>query len=103
MLTECIRCHTTWGDEESVDGLRSHGLCRECLVEALIDLYRRRQRREGNPDCCGRSLGHCERVWCSFHAICVHRSPTMTSGGGHNGFQDSTIHPVSQIPHGTCP
>lgn len=73
MLYECIRCHEKWGGgepETDTDGC-SHGLCVKCLKEALIPLYRKRQAREGNFDCFGKSLGYCDQADCKYRQICV--------------------------------
>lgn len=81
MKYQCIRCHTTWGDGvPEVEGY-SHGLCLQCLREALVPLYRRRQVQEGHFDCFGRSTGYCDQSECKYHRICV-ASVAAVSGDG---------------------
>jgi hypothetical protein len=68
---QCIRCRSTWGDGEPERDGYSHGLCRPCLKEALIPLYRKRQVQEGNFDCFGRSQGFCDQCACRYREICL--------------------------------
>lgn len=73
MQKQCIRCGKVWDSAlgNSADGLKSHGLCLDCLLERLTPLFRNRQIAEGNPDCFGKALGHCERKDCSYFDLCV--------------------------------
>jgi hypothetical protein len=71
MMYQCIRCYKTWGSgNPQIDGY-SHGLCAECLKEALTPLYRRRQAQEGNFDCFAKSSGYCDQPACKYRQICV--------------------------------
>lgn len=72
MTYQCIKCHATWenGKPDS-DGYYSHGLCASCLKDALIPLYRKRQAREGNFDCFGKSSGFCDQTDCKYRALCI--------------------------------
>ena len=71
MMFQCIKCLMTWGDgQPEVDGY-SHGLCASCLKDALTPLYRKRQAREGNFDCFGKSSGFCDQYDCKYRHVCV--------------------------------
>ncbi|MGA2404472.1 MAG: hypothetical protein ABSG91_22675 [Syntrophobacteraceae bacterium] len=71
MMYQCIRCHKTWGSgRPELDGY-SHGLCAECLKEALAPLYRKRQAQEGNFDCFGKASGYCDQPACKYRQICL--------------------------------
>ena len=48
----CIKCGKTWeSGYTSTDATPSGSLCKPCLKECLIPLYRKRQAEEGNFDC----------------------------------------------------
>jgi hypothetical protein len=87
MKYQCIKCNETWGEGTPEKDGYSHGLCLYCLKEALIPLYRRRQMREGNFDCFGRSSGFCDQNGCKYRAICL--QPVMNAAFGAKG-QGST-------------
>ncbi len=71
MKFQCIKCHATWGEGyPEIEGY-SHGLCACCLKEALIPVYRRRQVREGNFDCFGKSYDFCDQGACMYRNICL--------------------------------
>lgn len=71
MMYQCIKCGKTWGaGDPETDGY-SHGLCMDCLKEALTPLYRRRQASEGNFDCFGKSDGFCDQGTCKYRQICT--------------------------------
>lgn len=71
MKYQCVKCGGVWGEGDPLREGYSHGLCSNCLIEQLIPLYRRRQGREGNPDCFRKSLGNCHQTWCAYHKWCV--------------------------------
>jgi len=49
----------------------SHGLCRMCLREGLINVRRKRQNRERNPDCFGKATHYCDQFLCEFRNECL--------------------------------
>lgn len=72
MIYQCIRCHVTWGEEaEGDDSFFSHGLCLDCLREALIPIYRKRQKLENNPDCFGKANDYCDQEKCAYRHLCL--------------------------------
>ncbi|MHC1726387.1 MAG: hypothetical protein AB9866_10320 [Syntrophobacteraceae bacterium] len=71
MMYQCIKCSGTWGRGTPERDGYSHGLCGHCLKEALTPLYRRRQAREGNFDCFGKSCGFCDQAACKYREICL--------------------------------
>ena len=69
MMYQCIRCYETWGSGNSdVDGY-SHGLCAQCLKDALTPIYRKRQVQEGSIDCFA-TFGNCDQPSCKYWQIC---------------------------------
>ncbi len=72
MIYQCIKCQETWENgKPTSDGYYSHGLCAPCLKDALIPLYRKRQAREGNFDCFGKSSGFCDQTNCTYRQLCI--------------------------------
>lgn len=50
----------------------NHGACRLCLREALINIERAKQKREGNPDCFAKAdNGYCDQNNCKFRSFCI--------------------------------
>ncbi len=71
MMYQCIRCLQTWGTGNPEKDGYSHGLCAECLREALAPLYRKRQAREGNFDCFGKASDYCDQCACAYRSLCI--------------------------------
>lgn len=65
----------TWETEDGNcdDGFLSHGLCLDCLRLGLTEIYRNRQRLEGNPDCFAKSDTFCDQENCIYRNICLKR------------------------------
>ncbi len=74
MKYQCIKCRVTWGDGEPERDGYSHGLCLDCLKEALIPLYRKRQLAEGNFDCFGKAVDYCDQYCCKYREMCLIRN-----------------------------
>ncbi len=71
MKFQCIKCLVTWGEgDPEVEGY-SHGLCLTCLKETLVPTVRRKQLREGNFDCFGRSGCYCDQHTCKYREVCL--------------------------------
>lgn len=71
MKYRCIVCKVTWGQGFPETEGYSDGLCKEHQMILLVKLYRERQTKERNHDCCGRSNGHCDRDDCAFRHVCL--------------------------------
>ena len=79
MLIKCISCNLVWDKDEgyidpqnnSYHGHLSHGLCSKCLKEKCLELFRARQRKEGNFDCFGKANGYCDRLDCKYRSVCL--------------------------------
>jgi hypothetical protein len=73
MMYECVRCRGRWGefDKNNDDGFLSHGLCKDCLRDSLTLLYRKRQRKEGNPDCFAKASDYCDQFACCYRYVCL--------------------------------
>lgn len=69
----CIKCGERWEKEEGNKNDITGSLCMDCLIELLINVYRKEQKRNGYPDCFYKSLGNCERTWCLYYKLCVHK------------------------------
>jgi hypothetical protein len=50
----------------------------DCFAKTLPQIIREIQRREGNFDCFGTAVGHCDQTECSFRSLCMDaaRKPT---------------------------
>jgi hypothetical protein len=68
----CVKCKKTW---EKVDGdcdlTPSGTLCKPCLKESLVPIYRKRQFREKNFDCFGKASGYCDQSECKYRDLCL--------------------------------
>ena len=71
----CVRCRKTWeirnGD---TDPTVSGGLCKRCLRNGLIQLYRGKQLKEGNFDCFGKASDYCDQLDCRYRELCLDSS-----------------------------
>lgn len=75
MKKVCINCHKTFGNGS--DDIKTHtgSICDECMElckQRLIDMFRSRQIKEGNPDCFFRSFGYCDNINCVYYDACVY-------------------------------
>ena len=76
MKFQCIKCKCEWGQgNPDLEGY-SHGLCRDCLKEGVIPIYRRRQLQEGNWDCFGKAADYCDQCECKYRQLCINRKGT---------------------------
>jgi len=67
----CVNCKKEWREIAPEEEGFSHGLCSSCLKKALIPIYRDRQKKEGNFDCFGTSLGYCDQGACKYRPVCL--------------------------------
>lgn len=73
-IFRCIECGEFWYvDGTSVDN--SHGLCPPCAKKILTQLFRKRQLKEGNFDCFGKSQGFCDQSNCLYRELCLSHFP----------------------------
>jgi len=71
-LYVCIECKKTWKIENGgFDLLPSESLCKPCLKESLVPIYRKRQLREGTLDCFGRATDYCDQTQCKYRDLCL--------------------------------
>jgi hypothetical protein len=75
MKFQCIKCQVTWGQGNPETEGYSHGLCLTCLRETLTPTVRRKQLREGNFDCFGRSACYCDQEKCKYRQVCLIQCP----------------------------
>jgi len=68
----CIKCGKSWesGDDDP-DVTPSGSLCKPCLKECLIPLYRKRQAEEGNFDCYAKATNYCDQLGCKYRELCL--------------------------------
>ncbi len=71
LKVKCIACGNDCREIDSKEEGESGGLCEACLIVSLVPLYRARQRREGNPDCFGKSNGYCDQLGCKYLEKCL--------------------------------
>lgn len=68
----CIKCGKTWerknGDTDSVP---SGSLCKPCLRDCLVPIYRKRQSEEKNFDCFGKATDYCDQFKCKYRELCL--------------------------------
>lgn len=66
----CIQCGEVYGEKESpIFGKdeETSGLCRGCRA----DIFKEKQRRQGNYDCFGSAIGDCDQAMCRYRGLCV--------------------------------
>jgi hypothetical protein len=83
-------------DELKAFGFKiSHGSCKLCIRERLIEVSRRRQIKEGYYPCFGTAVdGHCsEQGKCKYYNSCV---TTQEEIEDHRGWQK--VHPKNALP-----
>lgn len=98
MKYQCTKCFGVWGEgNPEIEGY-SHGLCANCLIEQLTPLYRKRQGREGNPDCFRKSLGNCLQTWCSYHKLCTAPEQKLEPGPEKFEYVDPGSHLKGYVP-----
>jgi len=71
----CVKCGNTWEVKEAGCVSNSHGLCPTCAKEEFIPVFRKQQRKEGNPDCYAKSNGFCDQPHCTFFPLCTSTNP----------------------------
>jgi hypothetical protein len=71
----CIDCRKLFTDESAGSVDNSHGLCPACAKKSVTPLFRSRQRKEGNPDCFGKSTGYCDQPNCRYFSLCTATEP----------------------------
>ncbi len=68
----CVKCRKTWeianGD---TDPSPSGSLCKPCLKQSLVPIYRKRQSLERNFDCFGKAIDYCDQFQCKYRALCL--------------------------------
>ena len=69
-LYVCIESKKTWKIENGgFDLLPRESLCKPCLKESLVPIYRKRQLKEGTLDCFGRPIDHCDKLRCKYREL----------------------------------
>lgn len=72
MTYRCVKCGNAWEVENGcADSLPSGGICKPCLKESLVPLYRKRQLEEGNFDCYGKAARYCDQIRCRYRELCL--------------------------------
>ena len=83
MIYQCINCNKKWtnsNDDISIETKEiSHGLCKECLSIRLLDIYRKKQLKEGNFDCYGKFNEYCDQDCCCYKDLCVSAAFMITN------------------------
>lgn len=68
----CIMCKKTWRiDNGDMDNTPSGSLCKLCLKQSLVALYRKRQSKEGNFDCFAKATNYCDQLQCKYRELCL--------------------------------
>ena len=68
----CIKCRKSWEIENGdTDSTPSGSLCKPCLKESLVPIYRKRQSLEKNFDCFGKAIGYCDQFQCKYRGLCL--------------------------------
>ncbi len=68
----CIKCEKTWEvDNGDLDSTPSGSLCKPCLKESLVPVFRKRQLQEGNFDCFGKAANYCDQSQCRYKELCL--------------------------------
>ena len=68
----CVKCKKTWEKADGDCDLTPSGtLCKPCLKESLVPIYRKRQSSEKNFDCFGKATLFCDQLQCKYRELCL--------------------------------
>ena len=68
----CIKCNKSWLiPDGNADPVPSGSLCKPCLKDSLVPVYRKRQSLENNFDCFGRAQDYCDQFQCKYRELCL--------------------------------
>ena len=68
----CVKCKKTWENANGDSDLTPSGtLCKPCLKESLVPLYRKRQLKEKSFDCFGKAAHYCDQSLCKYKELCL--------------------------------
>jgi hypothetical protein len=56
-------------DNGDIDYTPSSGLCKPCLKDSLIPLYRKRPSKERNFDCFGKATDYCDQLQYKYREL----------------------------------
>jgi len=74
LRVKCIKCGKEWHKESSIswgpDDFTS-SLCDICFREVISPIIHKKQLKEGNFDCFGRSEEYCDQLECKYREWCV--------------------------------
>jgi hypothetical protein len=70
----CINCNKTWEKDSLIawgPDDYSGSLCSFCFLEVISPIIRRRQLREGDFECFGKTGGSCNQDDCKYRRWCL--------------------------------
>jgi hypothetical protein len=74
LRVKCMKCGKEWEKESSLswgpEDVTS-SLCNVCLKEVISPTIHKKQLREGNFDCFGKSADYCDQQECKYRQWCV--------------------------------
>ncbi len=71
-MYRCIKCGKNWELKDGdIDSTPSGSLCKPCLKECLIPIYRKRQAKEGSFECYAKAADYCDQSLCKYRVLCL--------------------------------
>ena len=73
LRVKCVKCGKEWEKDSVIfwgpDDFSS-SLCNVCFIEVISPIIHKKQRKEGNFDCFGKSQAHCDQIQCKYRQWC---------------------------------
>jgi len=77
LKVRCMKCGKEWKKETEKDWSPddfTSSLCNPCFREVVAPTIRRKQLKEGNFDCFGRTTDYCDQLECKYRTFCLRLS-----------------------------
>ena len=71
---KCIKCGEEWEKDAIIPwgpDDYSSSFCNTCFKEVISRVIHRKQLKEGNFDCFGKSSGYCDQFACKYRELCL--------------------------------
>ncbi|OEU52794.1 MAG: hypothetical protein BA872_02415 [Desulfobacterales bacterium C00003060] len=74
LRVKCMKCGIEWEKETSIswgpEDITS-SLCDDCFMEVISPVIHKKQLKEGNFDCFGKSGNYCDQLQCKYRQWCI--------------------------------
>jgi hypothetical protein len=74
LRVKCMKCDKEWHKESSVSwGPEdfTSSLCDICFKEVISPVIHKKQLKEGNFDCFGKTMDYCDQLECKYREWCL--------------------------------